>query len=138
MSGHRSARSLYSAPEIPQNHGAAPGSAPDSARGRDGRIPGRHISHRAHDVLRLLRCLDVIDEDAHQAKVESVLDDPLGLFARIGRESREHGRMCLRVAPLENAGLVRHAGQKDLQLIETHGAVFHVEVDEVDVGVARQ
>ena len=67
-----------------------------------------------------------------------MLDDPLGLFARIGREPREHGRMCLRAAPLEDARLVRHARKKDLQLIEAHGAVFHVEVHEVDVRVSRQ
>ena len=123
---------------MPQNHGPAP-AVPRTPLG----VGTFESLAGMYRIVRTMfsacsRRLDVVDEDAHQPEVERVLDDPLGLFARIGRESREHGRVCLRVAPLENAGLVRHAREKYLQLIEAHGAVFHVEVDEVDVGVSRQ
>ena len=66
-----------------------------------------------------------------------MLHDPLRLLAGIRREPREHGRMRLRIAPFKDPGLVGHAGQEHLKLVEAHGAVFHVEVHTKSMSGSR-
>ena len=138
MSGQRSARCLYSAPEIPQNHGAAP-AVPRTPRGI-GMVESLAGMYRIVRTMFSACCAvsTLLMRMPIRPRSSACLTTHWALFARIGREPSEHRWMRLRVAPLKNPGLVHHPGQEDLQLIKAHGAVFHVEVDEVDVGVARQ
>ena len=93
--------------------------------------PQRRVAHRAHGRERLLGRIDTVEDDAHQADVERLFHDPIGLVG-LRREAREQRDVRLQIAFRLQRRLVRHPEQEGREPREVERVVLHVGVREVD------
>ena len=92
LSGHTSARRAYSTLLNPQRRVAPPGPQPRSPpRCRVRGASSRRVAYCPHQPHRLLRPIDVRQDDAHAPQVEYLLDRPLEVLITLFRLSRPSG-----------------------------------------------
>ena len=83
--------------------------------------------------VHLLFVVHTVEDDAHQTHVERLFHNPVVAVevAPVGRKSRKQRHVRLRVALLQDGGLIGHGGHAKRQAFEIQRPVLHVHIGVV-------
>ena len=95
------------------------------------------IARRPHRRLRALHRVQVRQNQAVHAGVQSLLDDPLVLLAGVGRDADDRRRVGLQAAGGGDALAVEQELERGAQVVERQPLVFHLNHQQVVIGIGE-